>query len=303
MLAASKVDILKDRAAILRRSREFFHQRSILEVDTPLLSPLASVDEHIDLISLEPEQGHTSYLVSSPEYAMKRLLAEGIGDCYQLSHVFRKGESGANHRPEFTLTEWYRLAVSFDAMIRETLDYMELFVGKKPVEEITYLEAFQKYLQIDLRQESYETLKKRVDERLVENINDCLELLVSQEIEPRFRPECFTVLTHYPATQAALANTLRLDNYEVALRFEIYHGGLELCNGYDELIDAAEQKRRLEEANRQRISRGKEPLPIDTDFLEALEKGVPACCGVAVGFDRLMMLRHQSEEIGKILPY
>lgn len=277
------LSVIKDRGEMLEKARLFFKERSILEVDTPLLTPLPSLDTHIDLIETS-DIGKKGYLISSPEYSMKRLLAEGSGDIYQLSHVFRAGESGRRHSPEFLMAEWYRVGFTFDQMIEETADFISLFLGPLPRRKISYREALLQCAKIDPIGHDDEELNR----------------LLAFEVEPKLGKGELTILTHYPASQAALAKQTVIDDYAVAERFEIYYEGIELCNGYNELSDSKEQRLRFEEANCQRSALGKEPYPIDEALLLALER-LPPCCGVAVGVDRLMMLRHGKTHIDQIL--
>lgn len=240
-----------------------------MEVDCAAYRPFASIDAYID-----PIRAGNGYLHTSPEYAMKRLLSLGIGDIYQLSHVFRAGEVGDFHRPEFTMVEWYRLGFSFQQMINETCDYIELFVGKQLREQLTYREAFLTF----------------AGEEPGEN----WEHVLTEQVEPHFTGEKLWIITHFPKDQAALA---KVEGHN-ALRFEVYFQGLELANGYDELTDVQEHKSRFAASNQKR----KTPLEIDPEFIEALERGLPECCGVAVGFDRLMMLKLGANTITDVLP-
>ncbi len=303
------IKILRDRAEMLARARDFFKERKIIEVDCPLLTKMASVDVHIDLIPATYNNQEIRYLHSSPEYGMKRLLVRGIGDCYQLAHVFRDGEFGRKHNPEFMMAEWYRLGVDFDSFITDTLDFIRLFLGPLQEERLSYREIFEKYLNINPFAASEEELlallaKHEVDiPSGLEGKDSILNLLLGILVEPQLGKDKLTVLQYYPASQAALAKTKALQGDLVASRFEIYYQGVELCNGYDELACAKEQRMRLEEANEGRISFGKAPLPIDESFLKALEQGLPSCCGVAVGFDRLMMLRHKSASLAEVIPF
>lgn len=281
------LELLSDRALMLRLSRRFFEERGVMEVDCPLLSFTAPIDAHIDLIKALYSKRNTAYLHSSPEYGMKRLLADGCGDIYQIGHVFRDGEHGRLHQPEFTLVEWYRKGFSFEEMIEETVNYITQFFSSDKVELISYKDAFIRYAGFDPFKET----------------DRDLNLILGTEVEPRLGQEMLTVLTHYPADQAALARKTVHQEVETALRFEIYSQGIELANGYDELIDPIEQRDRLIEENRTRRELGKETYPIDEDFIQALEKGIPACCGVAVGFDRLMMLRRGANEINEVIPF
>lgn len=304
---------LRDRAAMMGRVREFFACRSVMEVDCPMLTSAASIDAHIDLIAADTGEKDFRFLHTSPEYAMKRLLAQGIGDIYQLGHVFRRGERGRRHMPEFTMAEWYRCALPFTAMIEETADFIRLFLGDLPLELISYGEAFLRYAGCDVDNASCQELASALARCGIEAFSGGSgdfgdrEALVNQllavAIEPNLGSTALTALWGYPPDQAALARTCLYNGKEVAERFEIYHKGVELCNGYHELIDAAEQRRRFHKSNRQRACLGKALLPLDELFLAALELGMPDSCGVAVGFDRLMMLRHSCSCIDEILPF
>ncbi len=305
-----KIPVLRDRASMLAKTRAFFEKRGVLEVDCPVLHKTADIAAHIDLITALYNQKETCYLSPSPEYGMKKLLSEGSGDIYQLSHVFRDGESSRKHNPEFTLIEWYRIGMSFEELIAETMELIELFLGKLPRTLIPYRQAFIQYAGIDYLKMSPQDLLDYMKKNKIETYpgiekedKDALLNLIISTIEPQLGTEGLCALVHYPATQAALSKTRDLGEEKVAERFEIYYKGLELCNGYNELTNPIEQKERILEANLQRVKNGKQALPIDEAFLAALEKGVPACCGVAVGFDRLMMLRHQTDEIGDVLPF
>jgi lysyl-tRNA synthetase class 2 len=293
------------------RCRRFFYERGILEVDCPLITGAASVDAHIDLIGVRDPKGWR-YLHSSPEYGMKRLMAEGIGEIYQLAHVFREGEESAKHNPEFTMAEWYRLNVSFEEMIDETVQFVRLFLGDLPYEILSYRDAFRLYAGIDYVNSSPKELLDYIRAKNLsaypgiekEGKDALLNLILGTLIEPQLGEKgTLCVLAYYPATQAALAKTCIRGEEQAAERFEIYCQGMELANGYHELTDAKEQRRRFAEANAQRQQAGKEVLPQDEKFLEALEKGLPDCCGVAVGFDRLMMLRHHTNQIQDVLPF
>lgn len=308
----SKVSLLKDRAQMFAKARLFFSERGVIEVDCPIISRYAAVDEHIDLIPATYANQDMCYLHSSPEYGMKRLIAEGIGDIYQLSHVFRDGEYGIKHNPEFMMAEWYRMQFSFDQMIEETVAFIRLFLGDLPFHRMTYREVFQQYAGIDYLEASVEDLKKQIHYSGMDQIHpiagedrdSLLNIILGLMVEPQLGRNEFFVLTHYPASQAALAQTVSHGKEQVAERFEVYFKGVELANGYHELANPQEQRKRFEEANAHREKwLGKNALPIDENFLKALKKGLPECCGVAVGFDRLMMLRHQCATLAEVIPF
>jgi elongation factor P--(R)-beta-lysine ligase len=295
---------------MLRKARSFFAQREILEVDCPALTSAPPLDLHIDVMKVHGKEGLLGYLHTSAEYGMKRLLAQGIGDIYQISHVFREGEIGALHNPEFTMAEWYRCGFSFEQLIEETVAFICLFLGDLPEKHLDYRKMLQHYLQIDYTKMTPRDLSSLAKERglLVSqeaatwDKDTWLQLLVSLLIEPHLGQGELSVITHFPATQAALAKTCSLNGLEAALRFEIYFNGIELANGYHELSDPHEQQRRFEKINHERLTSGKEPLPIDEKFLKALHT-LPDCCGVAVGFDRLMLLRHRAPTLLHVLPF
>lgn len=298
--------ILTDRAQMLGRARQFFAERDVMEVDCPLLCHAPAIDAHIDVIPATYVGREPRYLFTSPEYGMKRLLAEGCGDIYQLSHVFRDGEHGERHQPEFCLAEWYRVGMTFEEMIAETVEFIELFVGAGQRQVMTYHEMFQQFAGVDIEAPGLlNTLREKGVELYsgVEERDELLNLLLGQVIEPQLGREGVFVVTHYPASQAALARTITRDGVEVAERFEVYYRGVELANGYHELIDAEEQRQRFIRSNEERQQLGKVVYPLDEAFLAALEKGIPDCCGVAVGFDRLMMVRHGTESLADVIPF
>lgn len=303
------VNTLRARAAMLQTARSFFSQRNITEVDCPLITSKASVDPHIDLIPTFHPSGNR-YLHSSPEYGMKRLLSLGIGDIYQLAHVFRQEEVGRKHNPEFMMAEWYRLGFSFEEMIEETLQFCQLFVDA-PFEILSYRDAFKLYTNIDPFTATKEDLENYIVSNNLpiysgakeEGKDALLNLILALEIEENLGKNRFCALAYYPSSQAALAKTRLIDGALVAERFEVYYNGMELANGYHELIDPIEQEKRLHEANTHRKLLGKEELPIDDFFLKALKQGMPDCCGVAVGVDRLMMLKFNKSSISEVIPF
>ncbi len=299
LLTIPSKSMLVDRASLLAAARHFFAQRKVMEVDCTLLHPTAPIDTHIDLFATNNSEKEVFFLHSSPEYGMKKLLSQGSGDIYQLSHVFRKGEKGHWHNPEFTLLEWYRIDFSFSQMIDETIDLISLFLGKSPSRRLTYRQAFREYAGLDPFTCSIEELQEKSQSRDADR-DALLHHILAHSIEQQLGRGEYVVLTHYPASQAALAQCTTLDGQAVAERFEIYWEGIELANGYHELADPIEQRKRLIEENKKRKTEGKETYPIDEEFLAALERGLPSCCGVAVGFDRLMQLRHQTKTIQEV---
>ena len=305
-----KLSLLQDRAHMLKLARAFFDARHVLEVDCPAISAAAPIDLHIDIMKVILKDASQRYLHTSAEYGMKRLLAAGMGDIYQLSHVYREGEKGSRHNPEFTMVEWYRLNFSFNDFLEETLDFIRLFVGDFPSSIYTYREAFHKFTGIDYLNADIETLHDLLASHAISlsrnqawDKNSLLNMAMSFIVESHLGQNELTAIDHFPASQAALAKTFIKNDEHVAERFEVYCKGIELANGYHELTDHEEQKKRFEEANQERLSRGKDSLPIDYNFINALASGLPECRGVAVGFDRLMMLRNGKTHIADVIPF
>lgn len=293
------IDCLKSRAHFLHMARDFFMSKNILEVDCPILSKGAPIDLHIDPFVTTSPQGNPYYLHSSPEYGMKRLLAKGAPDIYQISHVFRQGESGPLHNPEFTLVEWYRLGFSLEKMIEETCLFLALFFGDLEKEYLSYEEAFKKHTSLDLEQTSKEDLISLVGttfskEALSLPFETLLPFAFSECVETKFDPKILTIIYDFPADQSALARVDKATNK--AKRFEIYHQTYELANGYLENLCEDEQRTRFE-----KVCQVKKHLLIDEHFLEALQT-LPDCSGVAVGFDRLMMLALDKKHIKSVIP-
>jgi elongation factor P--(R)-beta-lysine ligase len=309
--STSKIARLQDRAWMFKTARHFFDERGVIEVDCPILSAQASVDTHIDLIPALYQAKEIYYLHSSPEMGMKRLLAEGIGDIYQLSHVFRDGELSAKHNPEFTMVEWYRLEFSFEQMIEETIQFISLFLGELPSHIVSYRDIFLQETGLDYVSAKEQELLNYIQQNQIpcyssilhEGKDALLNLILGWQVEPNLGQEKLSVLAYYPASQAALARKRWRGAEQVAERFEVYYKGIELANGFHELANSQEQRERFREANESRLALGKKAIPPDENFLDALERGLPDCCGVAVGFDRLMMLRQGQQQIADVIPW
>ncbi len=301
--------ILQDRSAMLAKARAFFAERSILEVDCCALSPCPAIDSNIDVIPAEVAPFQIGYLHTSPEYAMKRLLADGIGDIYYLGHVFRQGEIGRIHNPEFTMAEWYRLGFSFEQMIQETCDFIQLFLPTQlSVRKITYRQAFEQYANIDYSLASVPELLRAASKLGLTPDpswarDTLIHFILTYAIEPSLGKEELTILTHYPPHEAALACVVEKNGEFVAERFEAYYQGVELCNGYHELADGSELRQRFREVNALRIRGGKPAYALDEAFLSSLGSHFPDCCGVSVGVDRLLFLRHKVQSLSEILPF
>lgn len=301
----ASLDVLKLRATLLARVRAFLANRGVLEVDTPLLSRYATPDPALQSFQtryLGPgsAQGQRLYLHTSPEYFMKRLLAFGSGSIYQLAHVFRNGELGGRHNPEFMLLEWYcttkdhfGLMDEIEALLAFVLDGIS---DCRPARRITYRDWFREHTGLDPGKDGLDQFRRFAQDKLGSvpatmddnELDTWLDLLITHWIEPRLGKGALFVYD-YPVSQAALAR-VRNDAVPVAERFELYLDGVELANGFHELADADEQAQRLYAENRVREQRGLEPVSIDENFLNALHSGLPDCSGVALGFDRLVML-------------
>jgi lysyl-tRNA synthetase class 2 len=292
------LDALRRRAAMLAAARDFFAGRGVLEVETPILSSAAVSDPQIESLATRVAgMAARSYLCTSPEYAMKRLLAAGSGDIYQICKVFRDAERGRWHNPEFTLIEWYRLGYDDAALMTE----VEALVGcllaprrLEPAERLSYSAALQRHAGVDAHGASDGDLTESARRHGVvcdaELDRDAkLDLLMGLVVGPRLgldRP-CF--ICDYPASQAALAR-LKPGLPPVAARFELYLNGVELANGFHELVNAGEQRARFGQDLALRRARGQAESPLDEHLLAALAAGMPDCAGVALGFDRLVAI-------------
>jgi len=304
---------LQLRAQLLAAARDFFTQRRVLEVDTPALVRHAVTDLHIHCAQVQlPGHRAPLYLHTSPEYAMKRLLAAGSGDIYQIAHVFRGDERGRQHNAEFTLIEWYRCGYSMHELMQEVARLAARLLGlppDAPFEAQSYQQAFQLQLDCDPLTASDAALRTlaidaHLEQRLAEDCSrdELLDWLMGSVVGPRLGADRLCFVHSYPASQAALAR-LDADDARVARRFELYYHGLELANGFEELADAAEQRARFEADRELRRRRGLPVPDIDLALLAALAAGLPPVSGVALGFDRLLMLRSGASDIGEVLAF
>jgi elongation factor P--(R)-beta-lysine ligase len=292
---------IKDRAHMLGLSRQFFQTRNVLEVDCGALVKRAPIDSNIDVISAFVTSSQQGFLHTSPEYAMKRLLAIGLGDIFFLGHVYRKGEIGRLHNPEFTMAEWYRLGYSLQDLIQETCAFLSLFLGPLNTSTLSYRDAFKKFVNINYSEDNIHHLIPKEGSNW--SRSESLSYILSHHIEPLLGKGELTILTDYPPSDAALSCLIEKNNELVAERFEIYYEGVELANGYHELSNADELTIRFEKENRAREQRGEDPYLLDEEFLSAMKKGLPDCSGVSVGFDRALMLRHKCKYLSEILPF
>jgi len=312
--SAAKRAALERRAAVQSRIRAFFAARGAVEVETPILSAAGNTEPNIESFSTVfngpvAQGSRERWLRTSPEFALKRLLAEGIGDCYELGRVFRDGEAGRRHNPEFTMLEWYRVGWDHLRLIDETVDLVRdalaAFDLRVDVVQCTYRDLFRRELGIDPFAAAIEELRAPLADVRIDPVglgrDDWLDLLVTHRLQPKFPRERITVVRDFPATQAALAK-IRDGDPPVAERFELYLGADELANGYHELTDAKEQRERFVRDNARRRARGQREIPIDERLLEALPS-MPACAGVALGVERLLMWLAGSDDIADVLAY
>ena len=304
---------LRQRARLLAGVRAFFAARDVLEVDTAQLVNHAVTDRHLRPAEVRwTPGGAPRYLHTSPEYAMKRLLAAGSGDIYQLCHVFRGEEQGALHNAEFTLVEWYRLGWSLDALMREVDELLRALLGAAAggaTRVVRYDQAFLETLGCNPLDAPDRALAECArahgsDAALVRGCgrDELLDLLMAIHVGPRLGHDGPVFVERYPASQAALA---RLDDADprVALRFELYLRGVELANGFEELTDEASQRARFRADQAARAQRGLPVPAIDEFLLAALRAGLPPCAGVALGFDRVLMIACGARAIGEVLAF
>ena len=329
---------LRVRARLLAATRAFFDQRGFTEVDTPLLSADRVIDAHLSPYAAYNAETNRStepplYLQTSPEFAMKRLLAAGAHDIYQLGKVFRADETGRWHNPEFTLLEWYESGAT-DSDVMSTTEQLLRHLAAcihpadlaadnpqptaatlpaTPFRRRTYTELFLAGLGIDPLLASTEALADLARRRLGKQVPESqagadrdgwLNLLLATVLEPQLGRDGPEFLTEYPASQAALSRLRpRSDGQQVAGRFELYWRGVELCNGYHELTDASELRQRIETENVRRQTEGLAPLPTSSRLLAAMDRGLPPCAGNALGFDRVVMLLLGRDRIDAVIPF
>jgi lysyl-tRNA synthetase class 2 len=309
----ASLQTLTRRAECLAWTREFFRARNVLEVETPALVNVPVSDVNLGSIRVDlAGQPRPLWLHTSPEYAMKRLLAAGCGDIYQVCRVYRGGERGRLHNPEFTMVEWYRLGFSLADLMSEVAALVRGLLGAVgtglPVEFVTYRDALRRHADVDpfgdlaplrsaARALGFDAAQAESAGR-----DELLDLVVGAQVGPALGTNGLTFLHRYPASQAALARLDPADS-RVALRFELYYRGIELANGYHELASGAEQRLRFAEDLRQRALRGLPDTMPDPRLLAALDAGLPDCAGVALGFDRVLMLATGATNIDHVLAF
>lgn len=323
-------DALRLRAGLLAKVRNFFESRDFLEVETPLLSADVVVDRHLDPLAVDvPAFGGSCprrmWLQTSPEFGMKRLMAAGGRAIYQVTRAFRSGEQGALHNPEFTIVEWYRRDDDMAAGIKLLSDLCQHLLGTGPAEELSYTQAFQRHAGLDPLQASVDELAAVARARNVvvpaglrsagqhsagqvpsgqvpSDRDHWLDLLLVELVQPHLGLDSPVIIFDYPASQAALSR-IRQGNPPVAERFELFVRGVELANGYHELLDPAELAQRNRAANATRMADGKEPLPEESRLLAAMRAGQPACTGAALGFDRVVMLAAGGTSLADVMAF
>lgn len=310
----ARLENLKARASLLKQIRQFFETRDVLEVDTPLLCHGTVTDVHLSAFSSSFSESHTGkvedlYLQTSPEYAMKRLLCAGYGDIYQICKAFRHEAAGRFHNPEFTMLEWYRLGFTHRELMMEMDALLQLTLNTKPAQQLSYQAVFLQQLGIDPLTASVTELQAvatahNIDmpSGLPNDTDTLLQLLFSLLIEPVIGAEAPCFVYGFPVSQAALARVNSTDK-RTADRFEVYFKGVELANGFYELADSDEQRHRFIRDNDSRRELGLPELPVDEHFLSALDAGLPDCAGVAMGLDRLLMLKLDAEHIKDVIPF
>ncbi|MDF7666257.1 elongation factor P--(R)-beta-lysine ligase [Orbaceae bacterium ESL0727] len=309
------------RAKIIAKVRQFFADRCIAEVETPILSQYAVTDLHLSSFHthyFKPGEGITSSdaalgkkmsLVTSPEYHMKRLLAAGSGPIYQISKCFRNHEEISHyHNPEFTMLEWYRIQFDMIQIINEVDDFLQDILDCEPAERISYQNAFMRYLNIDPLKANRDQLINAItalniglDTHELDE-DTLLQCLFTFGIEPHIGQEKPIVVYNFPASQAALAE-ISTEDHRVARRFEFYYRGVELANGFKELTNAQEQRSRFEHNNQERAAKGLDKQAIDVELLAAMEAGLPDCAGVAIGLDRLIMLALGAKSLADVISF
>jgi len=312
-LPSAPLENLRRRADLLRRVRAFFDERGFLEVTTPAISADTMIDPHIEPLRVtmfrDPrsiEAGPTWFLQSSPEFHMKRLLAAGAQAIFQIGPAFRACESGPLHNVEFTMVEWYRCGDDMNSGMRLLADLAAKLLNANDVGRVPYEDVFREALDVNPHVVATARLRELASHLRSpspdDSRDDLLNLLWSESVEPCLGKEDPVIVYDYPASQAALAR-IRPGVYPVAERFELYFRGVELANGYHELTDPEEFRQRIVSTNTQRKKSGKPSLPVDNRLLNALKSGIPPTTGVAMGFDRVLMLAIGEEKIGRVLSF
>lgn len=313
-LPTAPIANLLKRAAVIAQVRQFFSDRGLLEVETPSMSQATVTDIHLfpfqtHYVGPGAAQGLSLYLMTSPEYHMKRLLAAGSGPIFQIGRSFRNEESGRHHNPEFTMLEWYRPYYDMYRLMNEVDDLLQQILDCGSAETVSYQQVFIRHIGVDPLSADKAQL---CDAAIKLNLGDIasheddrdtlLQLLFAMGVEPNIGRDKPTFVYNFPATQAALAE-ISTEDHRVADRFEAYFKGIELANGFRELSDATEQRQRFNQDNRKRAALNLPQQPIDENLLSALEHGIPACSGVALGVDRLVMLALKADSLAEVIAF
>ncbi len=291
---------------MLAATRAFFAARDVLEIEAPLVASVSGTDPALAPIQVSHAMGH-GYLLTSPEFPLKRLLCAGSGCVYSLGKAFRSGERGRKHNPEFTMLEWYRVGMPLDQLIDEVADLMGELIQMPRPEKISYGKLFERHLQLNPHTASTEELQSALAQHIefdsaISDRVELLDMLFGVVIEPTLHEP--VAIYDYPADQAALARVEPdASGQLVAKRFELVYRTMELANGYYELTDATEQAQRFASDNMKRADLGLPELPVDEYLVGALEQGMPECSGVAVGFDRLVMIATGADSIDDVMAF
>jgi len=307
---AASFEVLKRRSRLLSQIREFMVSHNILEVDTPILSHAGNTDPNLHSMKFQVQSSSTSvadtvYLNTSPEFAMKRLLADGSGSIYQISRVFRDQELGKLHQPEFSMLEWYHVGFDHHALMDKLNDLLEIF-GLSQASRVSYSEIFTRHVGINPHTSLNEALlveaKSHGFESDGSNRSVLLDFLFNRLVAPHCGASTPEFIYDYPVSQAALSR-IRHDTPPVAERFELFIVGVEIANGFHELIDASEQRQRFDADNEHRRLLGISEIPVDENLIAALAHGLPNCAGVAVGIERLLMAVLGYDHIDEIVSF
>ncbi len=306
---SASVNALHARARLNRQIREFMQQHGVLEIETPALSESGNTDPYIDSLCVHTNSG-MRYLHTSPEYPMKRLLAAGSGDIYQICKVWREEENGSQHNSEFTMLEYYRVGFSDQRLMQEVAELLTQLLPNItiPPYYCSYQACFLETLALDPHNVSLKQLKQCAATHQIDFAGELdkqgwLDLLFTHVVEPAFDPHQLTFVYHYPAEQAALATVISQNGVQLAQRFEVYCGALELGNGYQELTDSKQNTQRLQQDIAQRQDSGLSTIPIDKRFLAAMEHGMPRAAGVAIGLDRLLLCPTKQGELKQVISF
>lgn len=316
-LPRAAVEVLRQRADIIKRIRHFFDSRNFFEIETPILSHDIVVDRYLhpigiskqDVTGVGGDRDHVLWLQTSPEFGMKRVLAAGAEAIYQICKSFRQGEYGDRHNPEFTMLEWYRIGDDLQTGMALLSEFISEILGKPSAREMSYREVFVWFTKADPFDATIEQLREvaeksgvTVPDESESSRDECLNLILSEVIEPQLGLETPVVIYDWPESQSALAK-VRPGSPPVAERFEIYVDGVELANGYHELLDPEEMARRNSINNQHRVRDGSPLLPEESRLLEAMRHGIPGCAGVALGIDRLVMLALGAKSIRDVIAF